>query len=498
MKIPNLSTVALFIAVSGFPGCSRDRNHTPVCGQPWRGGLLRLPFLLAAGLLASCWSALAAAGSHEFGRPLIPDLVADASIVEADGVFYCYATTDGWGKHLSTSGTPVVWKSRDFVNWSFDGSIFPANFDAKYWAPSAPVEHGGRYYLFPTLDGKITATVSDSLTGPFRTLDGKDIFPDSGWNPFPIEQKSAIDAEIFRDDDGQAYMFYSRRRVVKLKPDLSGPDGPVLTIDTGETNYSEGPWIFKRQGISYYLYTLGGGETYSYAYLMSRTSPTGPWTIPQEKIIAQTDPAAGIYGPGHGCFLNPAGTDDWYFIHLEFGRGSTNRQIFAQKMAFNKDGTIQPIKLTNQGVGALREDPSRRPDLALGGVATASSIRPDANIKFTPPSPGRTETFAPDLAVDDSNGSRWMAAAGDATPWWQIDLGEARDIAGTEAYFVKPAGGHAYKLETSLDGKTWSPYGGHPGVVLRSPHVDCKAARARYLRLTILAGEPGLWEFRIF
>lgn len=458
----------------------------------------RLPLLFTAGLLASFGSALAATTPSPFGRPLIPDMVADASIVEIDGVFHCYATTDGWGKHLSTSGTPVVWTSRDFVNWSFEGSIYPDNFNAKYWAPSAPFKHDGRYYLFPTLDGLITATVADKLTGPFKTLDGKDIYPDSGWKPFPIEQKSSIDAEIFRDDDGTAYMYYSRRRVVKLKPDLSGPDGRVIGIDTGETAYSEGPWVFKRKGTYYYLYTLGGGENYTYAYVTSRTSPTGPWTIPSEKIIAQSDPSVGLYGPGHGCFLNPTGTDDWYFIHLEFGRGSTNRQIFAQKMEFNADGTIKPIKLTNQGVGALRKVTPRRPNLALAGTATASSVRPDWHIRMTAPTPARVEPFAPDLATDDSNGSRWMAAGGDATPWWQIDLGEPRDIVGTEAYFVKPAAGHAYKLESSLDGKTWSPYGGHADVELRSPHMDKKAARVRYLRLTILKGEPGLWEFRVY
>ena len=62
----------------------------------------------------------------------------------------------------------------------------------------------------------------------------------------------------------------------------------------------------------------------------------------------------------------------------------------------------------------------------------------------------------------------------------------------------KPAAGHAYKLESSLDGKTWAAYGGHADVALRSPHVDLKRARARYLRVTILAGEPGLWEFRVY
>ncbi len=458
----------------------------------------RISLLFSAGLLVTCSPALAKETQHPFGRSLIPDLMADPSIIEEDGVFYCYATTDGWGKHLSTSGTPVVWKSRDFVNWSFEGSIYPDNFDAKYWAPSAPFKHDDRYYLFPTLDGQITATVSDKLTGPFKTLDGKDIYPDSGWKPFPIHQMSSIDAEIFRDDDGTAYMYYSRRRAVKLKPDLSAPDGPVITFDTGEGNYSEGPWIFKRKGIYYYLYTLGGGENYSYAYLMSRESPIGPWTIPADKIISQTDPSVGIYGPGHGCFLNPEGTDDWYFIHLEFGRSSTNRQIFAQKMEFNADGTIKPIKLTNQGVGALRKVSGRRPNLALKGTATASSIRPDWHIRMTAPTPARIEPFTPDLVIDESNGSRWMPAAGDKSPWWQIDLGEARDIIGTEAYFVKPAAGHAYKLESSLDGKIWSPYGGHQDVQLRSPHVDQKPARARYLRLTILQGEPGLWEFRVY
>ncbi len=69
---------------------------------------LRLPFLFAAGLLASCGSPLAATTRHPFGRPLIPDMVPDANIVDIDGVFYCYATTDGWGRHLDTSGTPVV------------------------------------------------------------------------------------------------------------------------------------------------------------------------------------------------------------------------------------------------------------------------------------------------------------------------------------------------------------------------------------------------------
>ena len=56
--------------------------------------------------------------ANPFGNALIPDLVADPSMVEFDGVFYCYATTDGEGKQLSTAGLPVVWKSRDFITFT--------------------------------------------------------------------------------------------------------------------------------------------------------------------------------------------------------------------------------------------------------------------------------------------------------------------------------------------------------------------------------------------
>ncbi|HEU6448724.1 MAG TPA: family 43 glycosylhydrolase [Verrucomicrobiae bacterium] len=430
-----------------------------------------------------------------FGQALIPDMVADPSIVDINGTFYCYATTDGWGQGLATSGTPVVWTSKDFLNWSFQGSSFPSDFDLKYWAPSSLVHRNGRYYSFPTLDGKITAVVADSPLGPFLAPDGQHVTK-ATLHPFPIEQRSTIDAEVFLDDDGQAYMVWSRRRMVKLKPDLRSPDGPMITIPTKRQGYSEGPYLTKRDGIYYYFYTLGGGVTYQYAYMMSRTSPMGPWEAPEHDIIATSDPAAKIFGPGHGCFFHPQGSEQWYFVYLEYGRGGTTRQIYADKMNFNADGTIQPIKLTKAGVGALRPDTETTPELALDCRATASSTR--RNYRVRPSNLDRVETYAPANAVDDSNGTRWMAAPGDLSPWFQVDLGAPRDIRRTEAYFVKPAAGQAYRLEWSLDEKQWHLYGEHDHVVICSPHRDEKSVRARYLKLTILKGEPGLWEFRVY
>lgn len=202
------------------------------------------PLLLTLLLLAIAPGSKAQPALNPFGNPLIPDLVADPSIVDFDGTFYCYATTDGAGAGLATSGKPVVWESKDFLNWSFHGSIFPDNFDAKYWAPSSLVRKEGRYYLFPTLNEKITAVVSDSPEGPFRTLDGKNITKDSGWQPFPIHTGKPIDAEVFVDDDGAAYMVWARRGICKLKSDFSAPDGEQTLVPTKRPGYSEGPFSF--------------------------------------------------------------------------------------------------------------------------------------------------------------------------------------------------------------------------------------------------------------
>ena len=171
-------------------------------------------------------------------------------------------------------------------------------------------QHGhprnGRYYSFPTLDAKITGVVADSPTGPFVALDGRHV-TSTTLQPYPIEQKHSIDAEVLVDSDRQAYMIWALRRLVKLKPDLLSPDGPMITIPTKRGGYSEGPFLTKRKGIYYFLYTQGGNETYQYAYMMSRKSPMGPWEAPEQDIIATSNREQKIFGPGHGCFFSPKG-----------------------------------------------------------------------------------------------------------------------------------------------------------------------------------------------
>lgn len=460
---------------------------------------MRKLFIAISLLICFMVEQLVAQVANPFGNALIPDMIADASIVDIDGTFYCYATTDGYGRGLETSGPPVVWKSKDFVHWSFNGIYFPSAAKEKYWAPSKVVHANGKYYIYPTINGYMYPAVAERPDGPFKLARGKDEFylPYTSSTLLQMEDPGGIDAEVFIDDDGQAYLFWGRRHVAKLAKDMITVDSVVHVLSTPRKEYSEGPIFFKRKGIYYYLYTIGGDEKYQYAYGMSRVSPLGPYEFPEQDIISTTDYEKGVFGPGHGCVFHPEGTDDYYFAYLEFGRRSTNRQTYVNRLEFNEDGTIRPIKLDLNGVGALREIKREKP-LKIDTV-WASSVAEPLRIKPMKDSLcHRTEYFVPAFAIDGANGSRWMALDEDKEAWIVADLGKERSIHQSEVYFVRPTAGHAYVLEGSSDGKHWEVCGGHDDLRIQSPHTDVVKQSYRYLRIKILNGIVGIWEWNIY
>lgn len=243
-------------------------------------------------------------------------------------------------------------------------------------------------------------------------------------------------------------------------------------------------------------YTLGGDEQYQYAYMMSRVSPLGPYEFPEQDIITTTNRERGVFGPGHGCVFS-TDEDHYYFAFLEFGRRSTNRQTYVNRMEFNEDGTIRPVEVSLEGVGALRKV-RRSEALRIDSVYASSTAGPLSVEPMKDPTCRRTEHFVPAFAADGSNGSRWMAAAGDKEAWLVADLGRVRKVRRSEICFVRPTAGHAYCLEGSDNGMDWQPCGGHEDVRMLSPHVDQIGKKFRYLRVRITDGIAGVWEWNIY
>jgi len=338
-------------------------------------------------------------------NPILPDFVADPSVVMFNDTFYLYGTSD-INRGLQEMGPPVVWKSADFVNWSFDGTLIPQIDWSKkyayvnnkgeqktgcfrYWAPGKPLFKDGRYYLFPTIvfpDEKNATFVmlADHPEGPFRFLNGEGLSFNDSVNTIKQAEPLVwdIDGEPFIDQDGQAYLFWRRRNGSKMATDFGSLVGEPVEIKTNFSGYSEGPVLFERKGIYYYVYTLSGHSNYCNAYMMSKESPLGPFEIPGGKsIFIHSSVENNVWGPGHGNVFQMPGTDDFYFLYLEYGEGGTTRQVFANKMEFADDGTIKQLIPSRKGPGYLAPSTDSRENLALNTVVTASGAKATREVK---------------------------------------------------------------------------------------------------------------------
>ena len=226
------------------------------------------------------------------------------------------------------------------------------------WAP-ALVAKGGKYFLFFGANdiqndkeiGGIGVTVADSPAGPFKDYLGKPLLGEIHNRAQPIDQF------VFQDKDGQYHMIYGgwgRCNITKLKSDFTGfvPFAyGALFKEITPKGYTEGPFMFVRKNKYYFMWSEGfwGGPDYRVAYAIA-DSPLGPF----ERIgtVLQQD-AAVATGAGHHSVLQVPGTDDWYIVYHRRPLGETDgnhRVTCIDKMYFDKNGFILPVKITNTGV----------------------------------------------------------------------------------------------------------------------------------------------------
>lgn len=458
-------------------------------------------------------------------NPIIADNIADPSLCKFGDTYYLYSTTD-LNRGLSLAGAPVVWKSKDFVNWSFDGSYIQG-FDWKkgetytnnkgekatgyyrFWAPGKVVFKDGKYHLFATFvkpdgDARTYALLADKPEGPFRFAEACNILPRC--------IAPDIDGDPFIDDNGTSYLFWRRRMAAQMTPDLLHLTGDTITMRTNRQGYSEGPFMFKRKGIYYYVYTLSGSQNYVNAYMMSKESPLSGFYKPEgNDIFVFSSVENNAWGPGHGNVFYNETTDDYIFVYLEYGEGGTTRQVFANRLQFNADGTIKTLVPDRNGIGYLGTCEDTRTNLAFNASfkasSTAESRTSKVSIETSPNAPladkgsmkecERTYSYVANLVGDESNGTCWKAARDDSKPWIMADLGSLRKVAECKFYFYHPSEGQAWTLETSTDGQTWKTCAEQKEAKICSPHKAVVNDTVRYLRLHILQGAAGLWEWKI-
>jgi GH43 family beta-xylosidase len=292
------------------------------------------------------------------GNPLFTG--ADPEIHYFNNKYYIY-TTAIYGTQFH------AYSSTDLTNWHDEGLIFdlfPDSPWAQYngWAP-AVVFRNNKYYFYYTAETKIGLAVGNTPIGPFTDIGAPLIATD----PYTDD---IIDANVFIDDDGQAYIYYggsgkSRMVVRKLNADMvSLATGPT---DITPQNYTEGPYMVKRKGIYYMTYSNGAwyNDSYNVQYSTS-TSPMGPWTYRGKILSSNTEDK----GPGHHGVLKIGNCDEYYMIYHRYENGTSgDRQIAIDRMYFNSADLIEPVNMTNYGVPARVPDQScPTQNIVSGGI----------------------------------------------------------------------------------------------------------------------------------
>ena len=252
-----------------------------------------------------------------------------------------------------------VFFTTDMVNWKDYGAVIsPKTFS---WADkdayaSQCIYNKGKFYWYVAVGHKsdenskgglaIGVAVSDKPYGPFKDAIGKALIVNEmttdmsyGWDD--------MDPTVFIDDDGQAYLYWGNGscKYVKLKENLTEIDGPITTFTP--QNYTEGPFLYKRNNLYYLVYAARFPETIEYC---TAPSPTGPWTyhgVIEDLVTNSTTTQAGI--------IDYKG-ETYFFYHngaLPTG-GNYRRSVCVDYMYYNSDGTIQKVEQTTKGVKPVK------------------------------------------------------------------------------------------------------------------------------------------------
>jgi len=292
-------------------------------------------------------------------NPVFPGWYADPEAIIYGDTYWIFPTcSDKYEKQTFLD----AFSSRDLVNWEKHDHVLDTSSVkwARYamWAPSV-IHANDQYYLFFAANdiqkdgetGGIGVSIAKKPEGPYTDALGKPLIGEFHHGAQPIDQF------VFQDTDGSYYMYYGgwgHCNVVCLSEDLISllpfEDGDLFKEVTPD-QYVEGPFMFKRNGKYYFMWSEGGwgGPNYRVAYAIS-DSPLGPFS--REGVILQQDTAVAT-GAGHHSVIHIPNTADYYIVYHRRPLNSTERDhrvVCIDRMNFDENGYILPVKITIEGV----------------------------------------------------------------------------------------------------------------------------------------------------
>lgn len=354
---------------------------------------------------------------YPYGNPVIRHMyTADAAPhVMPDGKVWMITSVDHEdGGGYATMHCYHAFSSLDMANWTDHGEIFnvedlrpkdaPKSDKWAVWAPDF-IFKDGKYYLYIPVriqhgeeseEGKrkVTAYIavaeSESLTKHFKVLSHH------------IEGASGIDPAVFRDTDGKIYLYWGSHMAAQLKDNMCQFVSKPVRLDVGTDRFMEAIWMDKHNGKYYVSYHTKydnkvnpanpgdpNRKPSELAYSVGE-SPMGPFVY---KGVLNYELGVGVTdGPkmpnrnfvpwrltqsNHGgivefhgqkyLFYHTSALSSWRQDRFKGPGTWTQRSVCIDKLNFDKNGDIIPVKQTVKGVPAVSVNQPYEINLNLDG-----------------------------------------------------------------------------------------------------------------------------------
>lgn len=286
-----------------------------------------------------------------YRNPVYPGSCPDPFVLKYGGEYFAYCTgTQPDGRCFG------VFRSPDLVNWEvLPGALAPLpGGHTHYWAPEVTY-HNGLFYMYYSVGNEVymelRVAVAAQPDGPFE---------DSGHTL--TTQQFAIDAHVFKDDDGTFYLFYATDfldhprigtgTVMDRLLDPFTPEGKPRPVTRAQFDWQiydpnraekggvrwhtiEGSFVLKHHDKYYQMFSGGNWQNLSYGVGYATTETLerpGEWdqAIDGEKVlpVLRTNPGK-VVGPGHNSVV----------------RGPDNRQLYCVYHRWSRDGKVRQMAI---------------------------------------------------------------------------------------------------------------------------------------------------------
>lgn len=273
-----------------------------------------------------------------FNNPIISGFNPDPSICKVGKDYFLVTSSFEY-----FPGVPV-YQSTDLVNWKMIGHVLdrPSQLNLDECESSAGIYapciryHKGVYYMVTTLIGKGGGDFICTATNPAGP-----------WSePHWIKGAPGIDPDLLFDDDGKVYMsgtlkpekplwpthntiwtqeldlvkweLVGERHITTNGGDFFSAENPLKSDNLNYLNSIEGPHIYKKDGMYYSTFSLGGtGQNHAFAIFRSKNI-FGPYEMnPANPILTHRDLSTvyPITATGHADLIQIQ-NGDWAIVYL--------------------------------------------------------------------------------------------------------------------------------------------------------------------------------------